>query len=174
MVIKVSYLCFLTQKFLNVEVDIFSYNNKQRNLCRRGCSGIVFLAGFHKSAPGLYVYIDKWNDTNRALDRFCAHIAFGQENLMRIVRWVRWHVIRNSPGPPRPGNEPRTLAWKAAVITTTLGPPPPILTKIGHIGMSTWQCHEQNISVAPNTHTYNESGTFILARSDQTTVANLR
>ena len=26
--------------------------------------------------------------------------------------------------PPRPGNEPRTLAWKAAVLTTTLGPPP--------------------------------------------------
>ena len=26
--------------------------------------------------------------------------------------------------PPRPGNEPRTLAWKAAVLTTTPGPPP--------------------------------------------------
>ena len=26
---------------------------------------------------------------------------------------------------PRPGTEPRTLAWKAAVLTTTLGPPPP-------------------------------------------------
>ena len=26
--------------------------------------------------------------------------------------------------PPKPGTEPRTLAWKAAVITTTLGPPP--------------------------------------------------
>ena len=26
--------------------------------------------------------------------------------------------------PPRPGNEPRTLTWKAAVLTTTLGPPP--------------------------------------------------
>ena len=26
--------------------------------------------------------------------------------------------------PPRPGNEPRALAWKAAVLTTTLGPPP--------------------------------------------------
>ena len=26
--------------------------------------------------------------------------------------------------PPRPGTEPRTLAWKAAVRTTTLGPPP--------------------------------------------------
>ena len=25
--------------------------------------------------------------------------------------------------PPRPGNEPRTLAWKAAVLTTTLAPP---------------------------------------------------
>ena len=24
---------------------------------------------------------------------------------------------------PRPGTEPRTLAWKAAVLTTTLGPP---------------------------------------------------
>ena len=26
--------------------------------------------------------------------------------------------------PPRPGTEPRTLTWKAAVLTTTLGPPP--------------------------------------------------
>ena len=26
--------------------------------------------------------------------------------------------------PPRLGTEPRTLAWKAAVLTTTLGPPP--------------------------------------------------
>ena len=30
--------------------------------------------------------------------------------------------------PPRPGTEPRTLAWKAAVLTTTLGPPPNELT----------------------------------------------
>ena len=29
--------------------------------------------------------------------------------------------------PPRPGTEPRTLAWKAAVLTTTLGPPPLVL-----------------------------------------------
>ena len=28
--------------------------------------------------------------------------------------------------PPRPGTEPRTLAWKAAVLTTTLGPPPDV------------------------------------------------
>ena len=26
--------------------------------------------------------------------------------------------------PPRPGTEPRTLAWKAVVLTTALGPPP--------------------------------------------------
>ena len=26
--------------------------------------------------------------------------------------------------PPRLGTEPRTLAWKAAVLTTTIGPPP--------------------------------------------------
>ena len=26
--------------------------------------------------------------------------------------------------PPRPGTEPRTLAWKATVLTTALGPPP--------------------------------------------------
>ena len=29
--------------------------------------------------------------------------------------------------PSRPGTEPRTLAWKAAVLTTTLGPPPWVL-----------------------------------------------
>ena len=32
--------------------------------------------------------------------------------------------------PPRPGTEPRTLAWKAAVLTTTLGPPPLFFPKI--------------------------------------------
>ena len=33
--------------------------------------------------------------------------------------------------PPRPGTEPRTLAWKAAVLTTTLGPPPTCWMSIG-------------------------------------------
>ena len=31
--------------------------------------------------------------------------------------------------PPSPGTEPRTLAWKAAVLTTTLGPPPHLNVK---------------------------------------------
>ena len=34
------------------------------------------------------------------------------------------HVDRVPFKPPRPGTEPRTLAWKAAVLTTTLVPPP--------------------------------------------------
>ena len=32
--------------------------------------------------------------------------------------------------PPRPGTEPRTPAWKAAVLTTTLGPPPLIVPSV--------------------------------------------
>ena len=31
--------------------------------------------------------------------------------------------------PPRPETEPRALAWKAAVLTTTLGPPPDLTSK---------------------------------------------
>ena len=38
--------------------------------------------------------------------------------------WGRNYIV--SFKPPRPGTEPRTLAWKAAVLTTTLGPPPSI------------------------------------------------
>ena len=34
--------------------------------------------------------------------------------------------------PPRPGNEPRALAWKAAVLTTTLGPPPNPMSELGY------------------------------------------
>ena len=87
----------------------------------------------------------------------------GQDNLLRMVRWLRWHCPPDtgfeisSPGglrpstlplghgdspqywlshvdgeetffasfkPLRQGTEPWTLAWKAAVLTTTLGPPP--------------------------------------------------
>ena len=35
--------------------------------------------------------------------------------------------------PPRPGTEPRTLAWKAAVLTTTLGPPPQLTRQVARI-----------------------------------------
>ena len=45
-------------------------------------------------------------------------------------RWGRNIFV--SLKPLRPGTEPRTLAWKAAVLTTTLGPPPSRL--------SCWPC----------------------------------
>ena len=45
-------------------------------------------------------------------------------------RWGRNNFV--SFKPPRPGTEPRTLAWKAAVLTTTLGPPPILLSKNKH------------------------------------------
>ena len=41
--------------------------------------------------------------------------------------------------PPRPGTEPRTLAWKAAVLTTTLGPPPPPLRDDNIINPANWK-----------------------------------
>ena len=41
--------------------------------------------------------------------------------------------------PPRPGTEPQTLAWKAAVLTTTLGPPP-TSRKIPILYQLRWQC----------------------------------
>ena len=39
---------------------------------------------------------------------------------------------------PRPGTEPRTLAWKAAVLTTTLGPPP-LLNAMVPVGCFWWE-----------------------------------
>ena len=44
--------------------------------------------------------------------------------LPTILTFTRGWGRNNSFKPPRPGTESRTLAWKAAVLTTTLGPPP--------------------------------------------------
>ena len=44
--------------------------------------------------------------------------------------------------PPRPGTEPRALAWKAAVLTTTLGPPPILCEYICKDAMSFFEHHE--------------------------------
>ena len=54
------------------------------------------------------------------------HAASWSRRLPTILTFTRgWgRNIFVSFKPPRPGTEPRTLAWKAAVLTTTLGPPP--------------------------------------------------
>ena len=45
------------------------------------------------------------NEMNRALGHFCAHIGYmGQENLLRMVRWMWWHC------PPDTGFKIRALA----------------------------------------------------------------
>ena len=56
------------------------------------------------------------------------HATSRSRRLPTILTFTRGWGRNNfvSFKPPRPGTEPRTLAWKAAVLTTTLGPPPPI------------------------------------------------
>ena len=41
--------------------------------------------------------------------------------------------------PPRPWSEPRTLAWKAAVLTTTIGPRPAISVRDFFILIMDWR-----------------------------------
>ena len=54
------------------------------------------------------------------------HATSRSRRLSTILTFTRGWGRNNfvSFKPPRPGTEPRTLAWKAAVLTTTLGPPP--------------------------------------------------
>ena len=54
-----------------------------------------------------------------------AHAISQSPRLPTILTFTRgWgRNIFVSFKPPKPGTEPRTLAWKAAVLTTTLGPP---------------------------------------------------
>ena len=47
--------------------------------------------------------------------------------------------------PPRPGTEPRPLAWKAAVLTTTLGPPPFCLSPTSVINYRVFFSHAYNL-----------------------------
>ena len=56
------------------------------------------------------------------------HATSRSRRLPTILTFTRgWgRNIFVSLKPPRPGTESRTLAWKAAVLTTTLGPPPNI------------------------------------------------
>ena len=54
------------------------------------------------------------------------HATSRSRRLPTILTFTRGWGRNNfvSFKPPRPGTEPRNLAWKAAVLTTTLGPPP--------------------------------------------------
>ena len=77
---------------------------------------------------------DEWDDTvlQTQDSKFepwrseAEHATSRSRRLPTILTFTRgWgRNIFVSLKPPRPGTEPRTLAWKAAVLTTTLGPPP--------------------------------------------------
>ena len=77
---------------------------------------------------------DDWDDTvlqtqNSKFEPWrseAEHATSRSRRLPTILTFTRgWgRNIFVSLKPPRPGTEPRTLAWKAAVLTTTLGPPP--------------------------------------------------
>ena len=66
---------------------------------------------------------DDWDDTVLQTQE---HATSRSRRLPTILTFTRgWgRNIFLSFKPPRPGTEPRTLAWKAAVLTTSLGPPP--------------------------------------------------
>ena len=80
------------------------------------------------------------------------HATSRSRRLPTILTFTRGWGRNNfvSFKPPRPGTEPRTLAWKAAVLTTTLGPPPNVLNKesysikVGHKAsfLQSRYCHE--------------------------------
>ena len=77
---------------------------------------------------------DDWNDTVLQTEdsKFepwrseAEHATSRSRRLPTILTFTRGWGRNNfvSFKPPRPGTEPRTLAWKAAVLTTTLGPRP--------------------------------------------------
>ena len=81
-----------------------------------------------------WVWWDDWDDTviQTQDSKFepcrskAEHATSRSRRLPTILTFTRgWgRNIFVSFKPPGPGTEPRTLAWKAAVLTTTLGPPP--------------------------------------------------
>ena len=83
---------------------------------------------------------DDWDDTvlqtqDSKLEPWrseAEHATSRSRRLPTILTFTRgWgRNIFVSFKPPRPGTEPRTLAWKAAVLTTTLGPPPLLINII--------------------------------------------
>ena len=68
------------------------------------------------------------------------HATSRSRRLPTILTFTRGWGRNNfvSFKPPRPGTEPRTLAWKAAVLTTTLGPPPTHCTSISANHYKLW------------------------------------
>ena len=89
---------------------------------------------------------DDWDDTVLQIQdsKFepwrseAEHATSRSRRLPTILTFTRGWGRNNfvSFKPPRPGTEPRTLAWKAAVLTTTLGPPPCVISKANNFNFA--------------------------------------
>ena len=92
---------------------------------------------------------DVWDDTVLQIQHTkfepwqseAEHATSRSRRLSTILTFTRGWGRNNfiSFKPPRPGTEPRTLAWKAAVLTTTLGPPPMLFKADGEPLMGDWE-----------------------------------
>ena len=82
------------------------------------------------------------------------HATSRSRRLPTILTFTRGWGRNNfvSFKPPRPGTEPRTLAWKAAVLTTTLGPPPNMPMKQNVRFQGTMQPEKNRIDQIQNCH----------------------
>ena len=114
---------------------------------------------------------DDWDDTflqtqNSKLEPWrseAEHATSRSRRRPTILTFTRGWGRNNfvSFKPPRPGTEPRTLAWKAAVLTTTLGPPPwmsvdrvhSVHTWSSKAGIYLWSIHLLSVSVINIAHT---------------------
>ena len=93
---------------------------------------------------------DEWDDTVLQTQDLkfvpwrseAEHATSQSQRLPAILRFTRgWgRNIFVSFKPPRPETEPRTLAWKAAVLTTTLGPPPSQVSTL-FISVDMWRLY---------------------------------
>ena len=72
-----------------------------------------------------------------------------------------WVLRVDGEETPRPGNEPRTLAWKAALLTTTLGPPP-ALRREGRIPSKHKTFVEHLYNVGPTSKTLGRRCTNVI------------
>ena len=97
------------------------------------------------------------------------HATSRSRRLPTILTFTRGWGRNNfvSFKPLRPGTEPRTLAWKAAVLTTTLGPPPKncyIHTRGGGVALYTWPMGRWLEIVNAGTYTRGGGRTIYMTR----------
>ena len=130
-------MCLFFQSKYKIAVKCNGYNLRSRNEMKWNESGFrppLCTYRLNWARRTSWGWWDDWDDTvlQTQDSKFepwrseAEHATSRSRRLPTILIFTRgWgRNIFVSFKPPRPGTEPRTLAWKAAVLTTTLGPPP--------------------------------------------------